>query len=140
MKFFSPKILTLITAATLTAGALLAAIPHHHSMQARMATQLGLTADQQAQEKAIFAAASQTAKPVKQQLRQERQAVQAAIQAGKPDQEIQQLASAEGPQLAQLAAIRASAFGKFYATLTPDQQQKLQTLRQARGHHRQQPQ
>ena len=140
MKFFSPKILTLTTAAALTAGALLAAMPHNHSMHARLATQLALTADQQAQQKSIFSAAAQTAKPVRQQLRQERQAVQSAIQAGKPDQEIQQLAAAEGPQLAQLAAIRASAFGKFYATLTPDQQQKLQALHQARGHHRQQPQ
>lgn len=139
MKFFSIKTLTL-TAATLTAGALLAAVPHnHHNMEARLATQLGLSADQQTQAKSIFGAAHETAKPVKQQLRQERQAVESAIEAGQPDQQIQQLASAEGPQLAQLAAIRASAFAKFRATLTPDQQQKLQAMHQRREHHQKQP-
>jgi protein CpxP len=137
MNFLSSKILTLTTAATLTAGALLAAVPHNNRME-KMAAQLGLTDAQQAQAKSIFQDAHQASKPLKQQLRQERQAVQAAIQAGQPDQQIQQLASAEGPQLAQLAAIRASAFGRFYTTLTPDQQQKLQALRQARGKRHQQ--
>jgi protein CpxP len=135
MSSLRTKILTLTTAATLTAGALLAAVPHTNHMQ-KMAAQLGLTDTQQAQAKAIFQGAHQAAKPVRQQLRQERQAIQAAIQAGKSDQEIQQMASAEGPQLAQLAAIRASASAKFYSTLTPDQQQKLQAMHQARGHNR----
>lgn len=137
MSSFKIKVLTLTTAATLAAGALLAAVPHNR-MQNKMAAELGLTSDQQAQVKSIFQGAAQAAKPVRQQLRQERQAVQAAIQAGKSDQEIQQLASAEGPQLSQLAAIRASAHAKFFATLTPDQQQKLQALHQARRHGRQQ--
>ncbi len=137
MKLFGTKILILTTAATLTAGALLAAVPHNH-MQNRLTTQLGLSADQQTQAKTIFSAARQTAQPIRAQLRQERQAVQQAIQAGQTDQQIQQLASAEGPQLAQLAAIRATAFAKFYATLTPDQQQKLQAVHQARGHRAQQ--
>ncbi|HME10791.1 MAG TPA: Spy/CpxP family protein refolding chaperone [Bryobacteraceae bacterium] len=136
MKLFGTKILILTTAATLTAGALLAAVPHNRMN--RLTTQLGLSTDQQAQAKSIFSAARQTAQPIRTQLRQERQAVQQAIQAGQTDQQVQQLASAEGPQLAQLAAIRASAFAKFYATLTPSQQQKLQALHEARGHRAQQ--
>ena len=141
MSSLKTKILTLTTAATLTAGALLAAVPHNNPMHnhlQKMAAQLSLTDAQQAQAKAIFQGARQAAKPVRQQLRQERQALQAAIQAGKSDQEIQQMASAEGPELAQLAAIRASASAKFYSTLTADQQQKLQALHQARGRNRQQ--
>jgi len=139
MSSLKTKILTLTTAATLTAGALLAAVPHNnHNHLQKMAAQLGLTDAQQAQAKAIFQGARAAAKPVRQQLHQERQALQAAIQAGKSDQEIQQMASAEGPELAQLAAIRASASAKFYSTLTADQQQKLQALHQARGQNRQQ--
>jgi protein CpxP len=137
MSSLKTKILTLTTAATLTAGALLAAVPHNNHMQKMTAT-LGLTDTQQAQAKAIFQGAHVAAKPVRQQLRQERKDVQAAIQAGKSDQEIQQIAGAEGPQLAQLAAIRASASAKFYASLTPDQQQKLLAMHQTRGHNRQQ--
>jgi periplasmic protein CpxP/Spy len=138
MKFLNKKLLIVTTAAALTATGLFAAaeaghMGRHGRFGARMAAELGLTDAQKAQAKTIFQSSHQTAMPIIQQLRQERQAVQAAIQAGKSDQEIQQLAQAEGPQLTQLASIRASAFAKFYAMLTPDQQQKLQTLRQS--HH-----
>jgi Spy/CpxP family protein refolding chaperone len=136
MKFLNHKLLIVTAAAALSAAGLFAAaetghMGRHGRFGARMAAELGLTDAQKAQAKIIFQTAHQTAMPVMQQLRQERQAVRAAAQAGKSDQEIQQLAQAEGPQLAQLAGIRASAFAKFYATLTPDQQQKLQTLRQS---------
>lgn len=142
MKFFNKKLTTLTAAAALGAAGLFAAVPQgahmgrHGQFGNRMATALGLSDAQKTEAKAIFQSAHQTAKPVMQQLRQQRQAVQAAIQAGKPDQDVQQLASAEGPELGQLAAIRASAFEKFYATLTPDQQQKLTALRQARHGNR----
>jgi len=136
MKFLNHKLLIVTTAAALSATGLLAAaetghMGRHGRFGARMAAELGLTDAQKAQAKTIFQTAHQSAMPVRQQLKQERQAVRAAAQAGKSDQEIQQLAQAEGPQLAQLAGIRASAFAKFYSMLTPDQQQKLQTLRQS---------
>jgi periplasmic protein CpxP/Spy len=136
MKFFNKQLLIVTTAAALSATGLFAAaeaghMGRHGRFGARMAAELGLTDAQKAQAKTIFQNAHQTAMPVMQQLRQERQAVRAAVQAGKSEQEIQQLAQAEGPQLSQLAGIRASAFAKFYAMLTPDQQQKLQTLRQS---------
>ena len=72
MSSLKTKILTLTTAAILTAGALLAAVPHNNHMNnhlQKMAAQLGLTDAQQAQAKAIFQGARQTAKPVRQQLR-----------------------------------------------------------------------
>jgi Spy/CpxP family protein refolding chaperone len=139
MNFLKNKLIIVTTATALGVGGLIAAaaetghMGRHGRFGARMATELGLTDAQKAQAKTIFQSAHQTAAPVVQQLKQERQEVRAAIQAGKSEQEIQQLAQAEGPQLSQLAAIRAGAFAKFYATLTPDQQQKMQGLRQA--HH-----
>jgi Spy/CpxP family protein refolding chaperone len=139
MKFLKNKLIIVTTVTALGMTGLIAAVGEmghmgrHGRFGARMSAELGLTDTQKAQAKAIFQNAHQSAMPVTQQLKQERQAVQAAIQAGKSDQEIQQLAQSEGPQLSQLAAIRASAFAKFYAMLTPDQQQKLQALRQS--HH-----
>jgi Spy/CpxP family protein refolding chaperone len=136
---FQKQILTWTAVTALAAGSLFA-MPARTGRTGRfdvMATRLGLTDAQKTQAQSIFANQHQLAKPVFQQLRQERQAVRAAAQAGKSDQEIQQLAAAEGPQLAQLAALRASAHAKFMAILTPAQQQQLASMRQARhAHHR----
>ena len=139
---FSPKqIVTSMALTALAAGGLFAAQTgpgRGHFMQ-KMATALNLTAQQQEQANAIFHESMQNAKPVRQQLRQERQQLQAAIHSGQSPAQIQQLASAEGPQLAQLAAIRAGAMAKFYAILTPDQQQKLAQLRQSRQQQHRRP-
>ena len=136
---FKTQFLTWTAVTALAAGSLFA-MPAHTGRAGRfdvMATRLGLTDAQKTQAKSIFADQHQAAKPIVQQLRQERQAVRAAVKAGKSDQEIQQLASAEGPQLAQLAGLRASAHAKFLAILTPAQQQQLASMRQARqAHHR----
>jgi len=142
MSFFSKKTIA-VTAITIlgVAGAVAAApqvrnMERHRGGYRMMTSQLGLTDAQKAQAKAIFQAAWQSAKPVRQELRQERQAVQAAIKAGKSAQEIEQLAKVEGTDMGQLAAIRASAFAKFYSTLTPDQKQKLESLHQSRHEHK----
>jgi Spy/CpxP family protein refolding chaperone len=92
---------------------------------------LGLTDAQHAQAKSIFGAARQSAQPVRQQLRETRQSLRAAVQANNASQ-IEQLASTEGGEIGQLAAIRGTAMAKVYQILTPDQQQKLAALRQAR--------
>lgn len=103
---------------------------------AKMAAELNLTADQQAQTKAIFRESRQSAMPVRQQLRQTRKDLQAAIQSGNTEQ-IQQLATTEGSQVGQLTAIRATAFSKVYKILTPEQQQKFLSIRQEmRAAHR----
>ncbi|MBV9772236.1 MAG: hypothetical protein JOZ32_21870, partial [Bryobacterales bacterium] len=83
------------------------------------------------QAKSIFHSARESAQPIRQQLRQTRQSLRAAIQANNAA-EIQQLASAEGSEVGQLTAIRSTAFAKVYQTLTPDQQQKMAALQQAR--------
>lgn len=110
----------------------------HFQHQARsgavMAAALNLTDVQQTQMKSIFQEARQSSQPIRQQLRQTRQSLQAAVKAGDTNQ-IQQLSAAEGTQMGQLAAIRASAHAKMFKMLTPDQQQKLSTL-QASMHSR----
>jgi Spy/CpxP family protein refolding chaperone len=110
---------------------------HRHGHRgAFLASYLNLTAAQQAQSKSIFQDARQSAQPVRQQLRQTRQALRAAVQANNTAQ-IQQLAATEGSEVGQLAAIRGTAMAKMYQTLTPEQQQKLAQLRQARQAARQ---
>jgi len=107
-----------------------AGVHRHGHMGAFLASHLNLTPAQQAQEKTIFQNARQSAQPVRQQLKQTRQSLRAAIQANDSAQ-IQQLATTEGGEIGQLAAIRGNAMAKMYQILTPDQQQQLAQLRQA---------
>jgi len=102
------------------------------------ATALNMTDAQRAQARTIFQQARQSAQPVRQQLRETRKSLQAAVQSGNTGQ-IQQLASTEGSEIGQLTAIRSEAFAKVYQTLTPEQQQKLNSLEQARHGNRRGP-
>ena len=105
---------------------------HGHGRHgAFLSAYLNLTPAQQAQEKAIFQDARQSAQPLRQQLRQTRQSLKAAVQANDTAQ-IQQLAKTEGSELGELMAIRSTARAKVHQVLTPEQQQKLSTLQQAR--------
>jgi Spy/CpxP family protein refolding chaperone len=104
---------------------------HRHGRHGAFLSSLNLTPAQQAQEKSIFQEARQSAQPLRQQLRQTRQSLWAAVQANNTAQ-IQQLAATRGSELGQLMAIRSTAMAKVYQTLTPDQQQQLQALREAR--------
>jgi len=103
----------------------------HEHRGAFLSKYLNLTAAQQTQTKSIFQGARQSAMPVRQQLKQTRQSLRAAIQTNNTAQ-IQQLAANEGSEVGQLAAIRGAAMAKVYQILTPEQQQKLQSLREAR--------
>ena len=94
----------------------------------RMGRALNLTDAQKEQAKGIFQDLRAQTKPIRQQLRDSRQALVSAAVAGKSADELGQLAQAQGPQLAQLAVLRAQAIGKFYAILTPAQQQQFQTM------------
>jgi Spy/CpxP family protein refolding chaperone len=96
----------------------------------RISTQLNLSDQQKQQAKNIFSSERQAARSVRQELRQERTSVRSAIQAGRPAADVEQLAKNEAPQLGELAGLRAAAFAKFYAVLTPAQQQKFQSLHQ----------
>jgi protein CpxP len=108
---------------------------HGHPMFARMARRLNLTDAQQQQAKGIFQDMRAQAKPIRTQLQQGRLALVNAAVAGKSSDELGQLAQAQAPQLAQLAVLRAQALGKFYAILTPAQQQQFQTMRAKRAAH-----
>jgi Spy/CpxP family protein refolding chaperone len=110
---------------------------HRHGRHgAFLSAYLNLTAAQKAQQKSIFQEARQSAQPVRQQLRETRQSLRAAVQANNTEQ-IQQLAKTEGSELGQLMAIRSTAMAKVHQILTPEQQQKLNDLQQARRAGRQ---
>lgn len=139
-------VVSIITAA-LSATALMAnpaVTPQHRERGARLdriVTTLNLTDQQKQQAQGIFKAERESVRPVRKDLSQERHAVQAAIQAGKSTGEVEALAKQEGPNLAKLAEARADASAKFYAILTPAQQQKLTAMHQARraNHQRRSP-
>ncbi len=137
--------LIIAVSSALSAGALMAdqapATRHRQGAREgfldRMSTALSLTDQQKQDAKAIFKSERESVKPVRQELFAERKAVREAIEAGKPATEVQQLATKEGAALGNLAAVRAEAFAKFYAELTPAQQQKVAGLhREWRAKHR----
>ena len=136
-------VITFLTAALSAAGLMATETnPSSHRQGSRvnfvdrMSATLNLTDQQKQQARAIFMSERESARTVRDELRQERKTVQSAIQAGKPPAEIQQIAKNEGPALGNLAGMRAAAFAKFYAVLTPAQQQKLAAVHSEwRQHH-----
>jgi periplasmic protein CpxP/Spy len=94
----------------------------------RIAAQLNLTDDQKQQAHSILQSARESAQPITQQLKQNRQALHDAIKAGKPDADIDQLAASTGTLMGQATAIRTKAFAKVYALLTPEQRTKADQL------------
>lgn len=98
-------------------------------LRQRMLQSLNLTDAQKQQAKAIRQSAKQTAQPLMQQLRQNRQALAAAVQAG-DTAKIQQLSSESGNLQGQILAIRSDAAAKVNALLTPDQKAKAAAFMQ----------
>ena len=94
----------------------------------RMATKLNLTDDQKQQARSIMQSARESAQPITQQLKQNRQALRDAVKAGKSDADIDQLAASTGTLTGQATAIRTKAFAKVYALLTPEQRTKADQL------------
>jgi protein CpxP len=101
---------------------------HRGQMLDRMATRLSLTDAQKQQAQSILQGARESAKPLAQQLRENRQALRDAVKAGKPDTDIEQLSANTGNLVGQMAAIRAKSFAKIYALLTPEQRLKADQL------------
>jgi Spy/CpxP family protein refolding chaperone len=93
----------------------------------RMFQALNLTDAQKEQAKAIFQQARQTAKPLAQQLKNNREAMAAAVKANDAGQ-IQNLAAQQGNLRGQMIAIRSEAMAKFYTTLTPEQRAKADQM------------
>ncbi len=100
----------------------------------RMFQDLNLTDAQKQQAKSIFQGAREASQPLRQQLRDARQALDAAAKSGASDAQIDQLSAPLGPLTSQLTAIHTKAFAKFYALLTPEQRTQLAAkMEQHRG-------
>jgi Spy/CpxP family protein refolding chaperone len=136
---FNKKLLSVAGAGLLTFGTLVAraqAIHHHGPMAAqamqnrltKLSAALNLTDAQKASAQQIFAKAQESAKPLRQQLRQTHQALNEAVKAGKPASDLQAITSQQGAVMGQLAEIRAEAYSNFYAQLTPDQKAKADQM------------
>ncbi|MGD0870177.1 MAG: Spy/CpxP family protein refolding chaperone [Bryobacteraceae bacterium] len=98
-------------------------------MQKRMLQVLDLTDTQKQQAKTILQSARQTAQPLAQQLKQDRAALTAAIEAG-DSAKIQQLSTEMGSLRGNVLGVRSQAMSKVYALLTPDQKTKAEEFRQ----------
>jgi Spy/CpxP family protein refolding chaperone len=97
---------------------------HQQMMQA-----LALTTTQQQQAKSIFADAKQQAQPIREQLRQNREALHAAVKANNTS-EIERISTQQGELKGKALAIRSQAMAKFYAILTPEQRTKMDQMHQ----------
>jgi Spy/CpxP family protein refolding chaperone len=97
---------------------------HEQMMQA-----LNLTTAQKQQAKTIFGDARQKAEPIRQEMRQNREALYAAVKANNTSQ-IERLSSHQGELQGKALAIRSEARAKFYAILTPEQRTKADQMHQ----------
>ena len=107
-----------------------AAVRPRAVVRQRIAQALNLTDAQKQQAQAIIQQTRQTVQPLRQELKRNRQALMAAVKAGKGDVEIHQLALTQGNLAGQLVAARAEALAKFYSMLTPEQRAKAALMGQ----------
>ena len=94
----------------------------------RMLKALNLTDAQKAQAKTIRQATQTQAKPLADQLKTQRQALNAAVQAGDTTR-IQQASLEVGNLQGHVLAVRAGGRAQFLAILTPDQKAKMADFR-----------
>jgi LTXXQ motif family protein len=120
--------------AALSAAGLFAVAPHAQKTTttppkflSRIETVLGMTPSQKDGTQTAFAQARQAALPIRQELMNRRKSLEAAIRSDDRAQ-IQRLATVEGQEIGQLAAIRSTAAATLYKTLTPDQKAKATAL------------
>jgi Spy/CpxP family protein refolding chaperone len=99
-------------------------------MLERLAAHLNLTEAQRETAKAAFGAAREQSKPVMEQLRTTRQELADAVKSGKTEVEIDMIAKRQGELMGQLAGIHSKAMAKVHATLTPEQREKADQLRE----------
>ena len=127
------KVLALAAVATLGAGLLFAQGAFNRGERRQrllnfVADYLDLTAAQRTQAKSVLEAERQEVQPIVEQLRQGHENMRAAIKAGKSDADLESIAAAQGKLVGELAGIHAKAVAKIYATLTPEQKAKADTL------------
>lgn len=98
-----------------------------------LAGYLNLTESQKTQAEAIFSAARTASEPVRGRMTSAREALEAAVRAGKTDAEIDAASASIGSLSGQLTAIQSKAMVKFRAILTPEQLTKLDSREGRRG-------
>ena len=89
----------------------------------QMMKDLNLTPAQQQQADTIFGNAREKARPIRQEIQQNREALHAAMKANNTAQ-IERLSAQQGNLMGKALAIRTESMAKFYATLTPEQRTK----------------
>ena len=99
-----------------------------------VAQKLNLTDAQRQQFHSIFRQARESAMPIRQELRQNREALAAAVKANQTA-DIERLATARGKLVGQITAIYSEAKAKFYQTLTPEQRVKADQMHQEFRQH-----
>ena len=89
----------------------------------QMMKELNLTPAQKQQADTIFGNAREKARPIRQEIQQNREALHAAMKANDTAQ-IERLSAQQGTLMGKTLAIRTESMAKFYATLTPEQRMK----------------
>ncbi|HEY1497883.1 MAG TPA: Spy/CpxP family protein refolding chaperone [Candidatus Solibacter sp.] len=103
--------------------------PYAHPMfgHGQMMEALNLTPAQKQQADAIFNDAKQKAGPLREEMRQNREALHAAVKANNTSQ-IEKLSTQQGELHGKALAIRSGAMAKFYTILTPEQRTKADDM------------
>lgn len=93
-------------------------------------TAIGLTDAQKAEIKSIFETARTSNASLETQMKAAREAERAAIQAGKSDTELAQLAASYSQLYTQMHTARLQTEAKVYKVLTPEQREKVAKMRE----------
>jgi Spy/CpxP family protein refolding chaperone len=94
----------------------------------QMMQSLNLTAAQKQQADTIFGDAKQKAEPIREEMRQNREALHAAVKANNTSQ-IETLSMHQGELHGKMMAVRSAAMAKFYTILTPEQRTQADQMR-----------
>jgi hypothetical protein len=100
------------------------AMPRRQSKLEMFVDKLKLKNDQKDDVQRIFSSAMEKATPVRDQLNKGRQVIAQAILSKASDDDVKKLMDQYAVDYAQMTGIEAEAFGKVYAILKPNQQQK----------------
>jgi protein CpxP len=131
MAFAAPPVTTPQTATPPAKTAVNSWRARRQQMRRKFEQKLNLTDAQKTQSKAIFQQARASSKPIFEQLKQNRQALNAAVKSDNTAQ-IQQLTATQGKLRGELLNIHADARAQFYNLLTPAQKTQLDQMQQAR--------
>jgi hypothetical protein len=141
LRFAAVSVLAICTAGAIGAAQLGGGLPHigpfggggpggmrGERMLDFLADYLDLTTSQKDLAKTTMEATRKANEPYLQQLRQVGEQARAAVQTGKSDAELQQIANSIGPLVSQLAASHMRAMKTLYATLNQPQKDKIERL------------